>query len=177
MLRQFGCSELVFGVSFSQMKVSIVARILFLLFTASVVTNTGNSCVLADDAKGLSDEERAHFVKTKFQPLKTTKDLPAPVRESLGLVADPARMADPGKEWAAGCVGGPDLPHERLILAGSSPDLCFVYFERGGIARFLVLQIYALTKSQCKLIQQIMNNKQFKTIAEIKDALKKKEIQ
>lgn len=130
----------------------------------------------ADETKWLPDDKRSLFVKTKFQPIYKTRDLPSSIREVLGLTDNPDSMANPGEDWGAGCVGGSRLPHQRLILAAVTNELCIVYFERGGIARFVVLQLYELSGAKAKLVHQVMTATQYDSVDEIQAALKAKEI-
>jgi hypothetical protein len=158
-------------------KINNVVRILFALIGAlSTVATTCDLSVQASEARGMSDQDRLLFVKTTFTPIKTTKDLPAPIRGHLGLNVDPKSMADPDQPFDSGCVVKPDSPRQHLLLAAGSKDLCIVYFERGGYARIVTLQFYRLTGGKATLIDQAMPVKEYNNIDEIKLALKKKEI-
>ena len=150
-----------------------------MIFALTVILSAaGNVQVMAADsaAPALTAEDRALFAKADFTTVTQTKSIPSQVASKLGLEGSKKSMADAGEPWNSGCVGPATLPHQRLIFAGTAPGLCIVYFERGGIALFNVLQIYKLSGNKATLICQTNGNKSYKTIAEIKEAMAKDEL-
>lgn len=130
----------------------------------------------SDTVDKLSAAEKAKFVGAKFVPIKKVNALPAKVAEDLGVAGKDKTMADVGEDWSAGCVGGADMPRQRLLLAGSTADRCFVYFERGGYAHFEILRIYEYSPKEAKLIWERRFNKRFHDVDAIKTALSKDEL-
>ena len=131
----------------------------------------------AEQPKTLSKEERELFIKSTFEPVKHLKDLPLGVQSALGVNEKKRRIADAGGDFSAGCTGGPDIPHQRFIFGGTSGDRCFVYYEQGGIARFLYFQLYKISGDKAELVYQAMNNKDYKNVDDIKKAMTAKEMQ
>ena len=130
-----------------------------------------------DTLHQLSDSEKAKFISTKFAYVSKTKALPESVQEAIGVLGKPESMADVGGRWSVGCVGSADVPHQRLISAGTSADRCFVYFERGGIAHFQILRLYDVSGKSAELVWESRASKRFGDVDAIKDAMKKGELQ
>ena len=152
----------------------LFARIL--LIASITLTSAKGVPVCAADSMELPQSERDLFVKTTFEPATSTKDLPPGVSSALGQSGDKKQMAEPSENWSAGCTGGPNVPRQRFIFGGVSPERCFVYFERGGIAHFFVFQLYNVSGKKVELIHQSMSGKQYKSVDELKKAMSKGEI-
>lgn len=61
--------------------------------------------------------------------------LPAKAREEWFFFDSP-EIANPGEQWTAtDVIIDPHRPRRRLIFAGSSPSLWFIYYEHGGEGR------------------------------------------
>ena len=95
-----------------------------------------------------SAEEKARIFESDFQLIKEIAALPEAAK-ALFRSWDGKRlaMADPGESWQAGCVGDGNLPMERLIFAGVSPDFAFVYYEAGGIGHSYQVEVYRVFPS------------------------------
>ncbi len=102
---------------------SVLAAIAAVIATSSLGVNSA----MSQEAAVLSKEAEA-LKKAEFRKATSLKDLPSEVRSALG------EIADVGKPFAAGCVGGPGVPHQRLICAFVSDNRCWVSYESGGFA-------------------------------------------
>lgn len=124
------------------------------------------------DMHKLSSSEKSQLLSSEFEPIKNTGELPKSVAEHYNLLKDKNVMAEPGQNWSAGCTGPADVPRERLIFAGKTKDRCLVFFERGGIAHFFLIQLFDLSGDQAKLLWGAYVRPQIKTIDDLKKALK-----
>jgi hypothetical protein len=65
------------------------------------------------------------FIETEFQVITDVSLLP------IGIDTNQV-MANPQESWNETDAGIIGFPHHRLIFAGKSGSLCFVYYEQGG---------------------------------------------
>lgn len=73
------------------------------------------------------------FQAAQFVQVNHVESLPADLRRGLEHTLRSSTMADPGKPFEAGdAIADERLPRRRLIFAGVSEGLCFVYYEHGG---------------------------------------------
>jgi hypothetical protein len=150
-----------------------------LKFTLLTLLSSCAGAVYAEDVDtvhNLSPAEKAKFVNAKFRPITKVKALPEKIAEDLGADGKDKNMSDVGENWASGCVGDANLPHQRLILAGTAGDRCLVYFERGGIAHFEVMRVYQFSDKTAKIVWEKHCNKRYANIDAIKQAISKDEL-
>jgi hypothetical protein len=78
------------------------------------------------------------FISTDFELKYRTEELPKKIVNSLGFIANPGEAFNPTD------VVDPNLPSRRIIFAGISENMVFVYFEQGGFAPHCRLLLYEL---------------------------------
>jgi hypothetical protein len=73
------------------------------------------------------------FQRTEFRPVRQLEALPSRLISALAKVTGKERIANPSERWQPtdNLVDG-SLPRRRLILAGVSKSMSFVYYEHGG---------------------------------------------
>lgn len=69
------------------------------------------------------------FLEAQYEPLSQVASLPANVRQVV--LATKEGMADPGEEFDCCCIVSDEVPDRRLILAGTSPEWSFLFYEQG----------------------------------------------
>ena len=70
-----------------------------------------------------------------FQKIDRLEGLPGPVRQAIHDQVN-INFANPGEDWTAtDMIFDGNLPSRRLIFAGASPTLWFIYYEHGGRGR------------------------------------------
>lgn len=102
-----------------------------------IIASFGACPVMSQNATSVLAQEAKSLKATEFRKVITLNDLPSEVRAELG------DMADVGKPFAAGCVGGPGVPHQRLISGFVGNNRCWVAFESGGFAYMHRLALYS----------------------------------
>lgn len=90
--------------------------------------------VLISGATDLEDVALVAFTSTHFEKVERLKDVPDQVRKGLAAALNGDPLADVGGAWSEGCDQD-ELPSRRLIFAGRSPKIWFVFFEQGGVIR------------------------------------------
>jgi hypothetical protein len=65
------------------------------------------------------------FLETDFEVVVEVSSFP------VGIDTNQV-MANPGDEWNETDAGFIGIPSQRLIFAGKSDSICFVYYEQGG---------------------------------------------
>lgn len=87
-----------------------------------------------------------------FKTLSSTKQVPASVkREFEKAIGGRFEMADPGGDFAAGCVRMEGVPSMRMRLAGLSQDHCVLFYESGGFAHSFNVALFSLTPDKATL--------------------------
>ncbi len=106
---------------------------------------------------GASGTNREEFLSTLFanfisestiQPVTAVANLPPAVSAALDAYGT-FPMVDPGESWNPFCIhdsSNPE-PDRRLIIAALSPNLVGVHYERGGVSRHSVLELFELSQS------------------------------
>ena len=89
---------------------------------------------LSSGAAEVKDVGLAAFTSTRFEKVERLMDIPEQVRHGLTAALEGGLIADVGGAWSEGCLQE-ELPSRRLIFAGRSPRIWFVFFEQGGIIR------------------------------------------
>lgn len=116
---------------------SVFAAIAVIIATSTFGVNSG----MALEGPALTAQRVEELKKGEFRKAASLKDLPADVKTALGDIADA------GKPWASGCVGGPELKHVRFISAFVGDKQCWVFFESGGFAYYKKLALYSCGKA------------------------------
>lgn len=80
-------------------------------------------------------------------------------------------MAEPGGDFAAGCVG--PGPHTRMIVAAIDGDKVIVGHESGGIAHWYKVEIFEQKGKDAKRIFSAFLGGGFDNLATLQDAVKK----
>jgi hypothetical protein len=98
----------------------------------------------------------AELREGKFGRIDRVADLPKEVLAAFhDTIAphDPPLLAEPGEPFQATDVVGPDGPKlaRRMIFAGFSKSLFYVYYERGGIAHTYHVFAYCHHEAREKL--------------------------
>ena len=144
------------------------------LFTLTVFCAGVGYTAEVDSLNKLSPAEKTKFVNAKFQSITKVKALPAKVAEELGVTGKTKVMADVAEDWAE--AAGPDAPRQHLILAGTAGDRCFVYYEQGGMAHFEIMRIYKFSDKAASLLWEKRGAKRCDSIAAVKAAMSKGEL-
>jgi hypothetical protein len=147
----------------------------FVISLATLVTFL-NAGMAVDEKKPLTDEEKSLLIKSVFQPVARTIDLPTGVRTILGLGIQPKSMAEPNESFTVGCVGDANRPRARFLFGGKSSERFLVFFEKGGYAHYYVLQFFTISGNKATMIHQWTLQKAYKSSDEIKSALDKNEL-
>jgi hypothetical protein len=142
------------------------------LFTLTVSCAGAGYTAELDSLNKLSPAEKTKFINAKFQSVIKVKALPAKVAEELGVSGKTKVMADVTEDWTE----GPDAPRQHLIMAGTSADRCFVYYEQGGIAHFEIMRIYKFSDKAASLLWEKRGTKRLDSIAAVKAAMSKGEL-
>jgi hypothetical protein len=75
------------------------------------------------------------FKATPFQKVDRLEGLPGSVRQAVHDLLK-SSIANPGEKWnATDVILDPQRPPRRLIFAGTSQSLWFMYYEHGGRGR------------------------------------------
>jgi hypothetical protein len=96
----------------------------------------------------------ALFASTNFRRLDRLDQLPEPVRNNLvshfgkGEPGSKSVIANPKEPFNAGDAIDIRYPMRRLVFAGTSENLSFVYYVHGGIALHYHLVIYQRDSSE-----------------------------
>ena len=94
-------------------------------------------------SKPMTKGLRKGFLSAEFKTHLELRDLPPNLYSKLFEILDGQKMANPNERFnATDVVIHAEIPHRRLILAGSSRDLAFVYYEHGGIGHHEHLLIF-----------------------------------
>jgi hypothetical protein len=93
----------------------------------------------------------------KFGRIDRVADLPKEVlAEFQATIAthEPPLLAEPGEPFQATDDIGPDAPKlaRRMIFAGFSKDLFYVYYERGGIAHTYHVFVYCHADARKRML-------------------------
>lgn len=91
------------------------------------------------------DSVLALFLRTQFETIAFTDSLP------IGVGTDRV-MANPGEPFNKTDLVDGDLPMQRLIVAGRSDSLWFVYYEQGGVAYSRNLVLFDYREEQPKTL-------------------------
>jgi len=97
-------------------------------------------------APNMSSAERREFLNADFRIVRRAADLPAGIQK-LYTAKDGFRaaIADPGEKFqVTDVITDPDLPRRRLIFAGVAQDRVFVHYEKGGIGRSYLIELFRL---------------------------------
>lgn len=112
------------------------------------------SCDQEHDIPWAIDE----FLQDEFVIYTTVDSIPEPIFNAIpnnsfeGVIA----MADPGEDYnKSDAVDNPDMPFSRLIFAGHSDQIWFIYSEEGGIARHKRLVLYKYSNGQVELLNEL----------------------
>ena len=99
----------------------------------------------------------ASFQATQFAQVDHVRSLPTDVRQALEQALRREALADPSESFeATDALSGDHLPRRRLIFAGVSESLCFVYYEHGGRGLHQHLLIFARAKgSEARLLENL----------------------
>ncbi len=99
------------------------------------------------------------FLQDEFVIYTTLDSIPEPIFNAIPYTSSDAvtAMADPGEDYnESDMVDNLDLPFTRLIFAGQSDQIWFIYFEVGGIARHKLLVLYKYTDGQVELVNKLV---------------------
>jgi hypothetical protein len=140
-------------MSFNRRKVGLLAGAQFFVMTAlssiALGQDRSSSGFNAADFRLFSPSQRAstsqpstnESIKLKssaFTPVHDTTSFPDACKKGFAkqIGERSFELANPGQPYQATDVitQNPRLPWRRLILGGSAPDRCIVYYEKGGIA-------------------------------------------
>jgi hypothetical protein len=86
----------------------------------------------------------AAFQRANFRPIRRLKALPSQLNQALVKATRGERIANPNQKWeATDNLMTPSLPRRRLILAGLSKSMSFVYYEHGGRGKHRHLLLFS----------------------------------
>ena len=113
------------------------------------------SCAQERDLQWAIDE----FLQDEFVIYATVDSIPEPIINAIPKTSDRAVtvMVDPGEDYnVTDTIEYPELPFSRLIFAGRSDQIWFVYSEEGGIGRHEKLVLYRYSDGQVELLNELM---------------------
>ena len=99
------------------------------------------------------------FRSSEFKLVYRRSDLPQQLRTFFvsQATSDHAELddllANPGEDFNSGCVQEHGVPPSRLVFAGTSEDVFFALFERGGRSHSLHLVLLGdgtLSRAECR---------------------------
>lgn len=112
------------------------------------------SCNQEHDLPWAIDE----FLQDEFVIYTTLDSIPAPIFNAIPTTSSEAVtvMADPGEDYnETDTVENPNLPFSRLIFAGQSDQIWFIYSEEGGVGRYNRLVLYKYSIGQVELLNEL----------------------
>ncbi|MCY3770673.1 MAG: hypothetical protein OXG98_01420 [Gemmatimonadetes bacterium] len=113
------------------------------------------SCAQEHDIAWAIDE----FLQDEFVIYTTVDSIPEPIINAIPKTSDRAItvMVDPGEDYnVTDIIDYPDLPFSRLIFAGQSDKIWFVYSEEGGIGFHIRLLLYEYSNGQVVLRNELV---------------------
>lgn len=121
----------------------------WLLLLLLLLLCPGSRDALADSASATA---LPLVLTERFEPIRSLKELDAPVRAALRADDPDARLADPGEPFSRGCTPARGEAMRRLVLAGKSGSLRFVEYESGGIAYSFSLLVFRMEDGHARLL-------------------------
>jgi hypothetical protein len=86
----------------------------------------------------------AAFQRADFRPIPRIEALPSQLSKALVEATRGERIANPKQKWqATDNLINPSLPRRRLILAGVSGKMSFVFYEHGGRGKHQHLLLFS----------------------------------
>jgi len=131
------------------------SRILRVIIGVALLNAVLLSCTQKHEIPWAIDE----FLRDEFVIYATVDSIPKPVFDLIPITSSKAKtvMADPGDDFnKTDIVGNPDLPFSRLIFAGHSEQIWFVYSEEGGIGYHIRLLLYEYSNGQVVLRNELV---------------------
>lgn len=98
----------------------------------------------------LSPLEIRHLLNGNCQTVRSTEELPAPVRKAFATITHEKlfELADPGAPFNQAGVIDPHLPTRRLNLAGRCDDRWFIEYQHGGQVQSTALMVLRVETGQ-----------------------------
>jgi hypothetical protein len=128
-----------------------------------------------DDKGGaqMSGKQAAALISSPgLKSFSKKADVPAAVAD---LIPGFKSMAEPGGDFAAGCVG--PGPHTRMILAATQGNKVIVAHESGGIAHWYKVEIFEQTGKGAVRVFSAFVSSPFENLATLQEAVKKGALQ
>ncbi len=98
-----------------------------------------------------STEESTKLRASVFAPVNDAMSFPDACKKGFAkqLGERSFELANPGQPYQATDVitQNPRLPWRRLILGGSTPDRCIIYYEKGGFTTTRVVVVIDISKA------------------------------
>jgi hypothetical protein len=85
----------------------------------------------------------AAFQRADFRPIRRLEALPSQLKEALAEATQGEEIANPNQRWQATDNLVNSLPRRRLILAGVSGSMSFVFYEHGGRGKHQHLLLFS----------------------------------
>ncbi|MCU7495997.1 MAG: hypothetical protein HF314_16945 [Ignavibacteria bacterium] len=125
---------------------------IFFIFLATIFT----SLSYAQDSTGSSDSlslPEYQLLGSRFDEIRNIKDVPRSIIKELKAVAHSKEknfMANVNGTFNSTDIVDNRYPDRRLIFAGTSDKLYFIYYECGGIGYHLSLVMFDITSGKIK---------------------------
>ncbi len=140
--------------------------LLFLLLLAPVL------CVRSSAA---TSAVRDRFLSTEFSPVRRVERISPPVMSALHSILGERKLSDPFTVDKATQVAKP-TPGDRLVFAGSSPALWFVYCELDGpeVSHHVVILTLG-SSGQAKVAEHLVLKTRAFSAPDLKNAIRRGE--
>lgn len=119
----------------------------FLIMCFIVIMTFSIGCKIPTDE--IEKNNWKSMVTIKFTPILKIDQLPILVLNDLNkkyTINNNLFISNPNEEFSSSCTG--KKPNNRLIIAGISPNKCFILIETGGIGHFYLFKLYEFTSHQ-----------------------------